>query len=159
MDIETTSLSVDDVLSIEYPDAPSWSADGTFLASTVYADDGKVLHVASLDDEDGSVRVEEPWRFEPDGAYVTDFEWAPEGRPTTMVVTTDDEEVLLLDAADRSVERLARTPGGDGNVTCRRTGTGSRSTAADVPGYAARRAARSAGSTSPSAVRTSTTSG
>lgn len=42
-------LTIDDVLDLDYPDAPEWNADGTYLALTVHADDGQRLRVVSAD--------------------------------------------------------------------------------------------------------------
>ncbi|WP_135830256.1 S9 family peptidase [Halorussus halobius] len=103
-----TDLSISDVLDLEYPSAPEWSADGRFLAALVYEDDGSALYVADTDSLDS-----EPRRVSPGEGHVTAFEWAPEARPAAFVVTTDAGETYRGDAADRSLELVAQSPEGE----------------------------------------------
>jgi dipeptidyl aminopeptidase/acylaminoacyl peptidase len=95
------------VLDVAFPGAPAWSADGGFVAATVYEDDGRSLVVASPDDD------ADPWRVAPGGGPVTGFEWGPESRPSDLVVTTDDGETYLVDATDRDHRLVASTRDGE----------------------------------------------
>ena len=109
MTVGGDELALADVLDVDYPSAPEWSADGRFLASLVYEDDGSVLLIANPDDPDSP----ETWRFALDDAHVTDFAWGPESRPATLVATTDDGETLRVDAEERTARRLFSGPAGE----------------------------------------------
>jgi dipeptidyl aminopeptidase/acylaminoacyl peptidase len=104
------SLTLDDVLDVDYPGAAEWSAHGRFLAAPVYEDDGQALQLVDTDTGDD-------WRVRPESGFVTEFAWAPEARPATCAVVTDGGETLLLDAADRTTRRLATAPDGDASLT------------------------------------------
>jgi dipeptidyl aminopeptidase/acylaminoacyl peptidase len=101
-----TDLSIDDVLDVEYPGVPEWSADGRFVAAQVYEDDGYALVVA---DESG----ETPWRLSPGEGHVTGFAWGPEARPGDLVVTTDEGQTYRADPDERTTRLVAESPGGE----------------------------------------------
>ncbi|ESS04305.1 MAG: hypothetical protein A07HR67_01295, partial [uncultured archaeon A07HR67] len=44
-----STLTIDDVLGVEYPGQPEWSADGSHLAAPVHADGETHLRIASVD--------------------------------------------------------------------------------------------------------------
>ncbi|SHK61836.1 S9 family peptidase [Haladaptatus paucihalophilus] len=95
------SLTISDVLDVEYPGPPAWSADGDFLAATAYEDDGNALFVT---DPDGN----RSWRFSPEECYVSDFEWSSTN--SELLVATDAGELLLADPERRTTERLLSGP-------------------------------------------------
>ncbi|MFB6300200.1 MAG: prolyl oligopeptidase family serine peptidase [Halobacteriales archaeon] len=107
-------LSIEDVLTIEYPSPPEWAADGDRLATAVYTDDGQILQIATIDTD---ATVTDVWRYTPDNGYVTGFEWGPEARANELVVTTDEGTVMLVDAAGATADRLASAPTSDASVT------------------------------------------
>jgi len=104
-----TSLTIDDVLDIDYPGAPAWAADGSFVAASVYEDDEQSLRVAGVD-ADGTARIagvgDDPWRLAPEGG-VADFAWGPEAVPARLAVLTGEDELLLANARHRTTEQLS----------------------------------------------------
>lgn len=111
-------LAVSDVLDVAYPSAPEWSADGRFVASLVYEDDGNALLLTEPtsggrgDADEGSF---DSWRFAPDEGHVTSFAWGPDSRPATLVATTDAGDTLLVDADERTARRVFTGPSGESN--------------------------------------------
>ena len=101
----TPDLTIDDVLDVEYPGAPAWSADGRFVAAPVYEDDGQALLLADAAGEDA-------WRFRPADGHVAEFAWAPDARPATVAVATDEGETLLLSADDWTPRSIDDAPDG-----------------------------------------------
>jgi dipeptidyl aminopeptidase/acylaminoacyl peptidase len=99
-----SELSVDDVLDIDYPGPPAWSADGRFVASTVYEDDGQTLRIAAVGEEAGASAS---WRFAPEDGHVADFAWGPESVPERLAVLSDEGDLLLCNARRETVERLS----------------------------------------------------
>ncbi|WP_223301747.1 prolyl oligopeptidase family serine peptidase [Haladaptatus sp. R4] len=95
------ALTLSDALDIEYPSAPSWSANGNFLAATVYEDDGNVLLVTDP-------KNDRPWRFTPDDGHVTEFAWSP--TESSLLVATDAGDLLLADPKERTTARLLSGP-------------------------------------------------
>ncbi|WP_135852391.1 S9 family peptidase [Halorussus salinus] len=113
---DDADLEIADVLDVDYPSAPEWSADGAFLGTLVYEDDGNVLLVADADSPADADAPADSWRVAPDAdieGHATGFAWAPESRPTEFVLTTDAGETYRGDAADRSLRLVARSPGGE----------------------------------------------
>lgn len=104
-----TDLTISDVLDVEYPGAPEWSADGRYLGALVHEDDGKSLLVADTDRDAAA----DEWRVSPGEGHVADFEWAPDPRPSAFVVTTDEGETCLGRADDRTLELVASSPAGE----------------------------------------------
>lgn len=92
------NLSIETVLDVEYPGPPTWSADGDYLAATVYEDDGRALQFATSDGRPC-------WRFRPDTAHVEAFTWRPHGHD--CLVATADERALLLDPAAENVRMIS----------------------------------------------------
>ncbi|WP_132058845.1 S9 family peptidase [Halorussus amylolyticus] len=119
-------FSIADVLDVEYPGAPEWSADGRFVAATVYEDDGNALLVADADgtdswrisaSRDAEMRERDGLRTDtrtPEG-HVTGFEWGPESRPADLLVTTDAGETFRANPDDRTLRLVARSPAGESN--------------------------------------------
>lgn len=101
------SLTIDDVLAPEYPDAPEWSADGRHVSATVYGDDGKHLLIAPAVDPGDS------WRVEFDDDAVAAFEWAPSPTPNRLAAVTAEGELSLLHADRGTTERLSEHADGD----------------------------------------------
>ncbi|MGZ0747817.1 alpha/beta fold hydrolase [Haloparvum sp. AD34] len=99
------SLSIADVLDVDYPGTPAWSADGAYVAAPVYEDDGQPLRIALVDDDDAV--SEEPWRFAPEEGYVADFAWGPDPMPARLAVLSDEGELFLLNARLHTVERIS----------------------------------------------------
>lgn len=97
-------LTLDDVLTLEWPDAPAWGPTGTYLAATVYQDDGKLLLIDRPDDETA-------WRIDPADEHVTDFAWSP--TDPVLVCTTDQGRTALVDPRERRMTTLTQTPDGD----------------------------------------------
>ena len=111
------SLTLADVLDLEYPGEPSWSADGEYVAATVYQDDGNALLVA-----DPTAKEDDAWWFHPDDGddpsldgFVAEFAWAP--HDPRLVAATEEGAVLLVDADERTVRELASHPDGDASLT------------------------------------------
>jgi len=139
-----TDLSIADVLDVEYPGAPEWSADGRFLAATLYRDDGNALVVAD-------VAADEARRLSPGDGFVTGFAWGPDGRATDLLVATDAGETYDVDPSERTERLLARSPdgesdhewspdGGDvafyrGGAVCVRDADSGAERVLDVPGH------------------------
>jgi dipeptidyl aminopeptidase/acylaminoacyl peptidase len=103
-----TDLTLGDVLDVEYPGAPAWNDDGTRVAATLYEDDGKTLILATPDDD-------ATHRLSPGDGFVTDFAWRPES--DALAVTTDAEDLFLVDAATRETRRLEAAPDGISSPT------------------------------------------
>jgi dipeptidyl aminopeptidase/acylaminoacyl peptidase len=124
-----SSLTLTDVLDVEYPGSPAWSADGRFLATALYEDDGQTLLIADTtraDEENVHAHC-----LPADDSHVVDFAWAStpvqatqtsESSQTTqtaeslsseLVVTTDAGETLLFDASDESIRRRSMMVGGE----------------------------------------------
>jgi dipeptidyl aminopeptidase/acylaminoacyl peptidase len=95
-----TALDIGDVLDIEYPGPPSWSASGTRVAAATYEDDGDVLLVATRTDGAWSTT-----RYKPDDAYVTDFTWHPNA--DEVAVTTDSGSLYVIETDTETSYRLA----------------------------------------------------
>ncbi|WP_252699753.1 S9 family peptidase [Natronosalvus vescus] len=112
-------LTIDDVLGLEWPGTPEWSADSTFLAATMYEDDGNALLVTQPETAD-DVDVE-PWRVRPKGGHVTEFAWSP--TDPRLVCATDDGLTALVDPTERTVSELAHSPDGDASLTWSPDGT------------------------------------
>jgi dipeptidyl aminopeptidase/acylaminoacyl peptidase len=100
-----TDLTISDVLDVEYPGAPSWSADGAFVAAAVYEDDGQTLRIAAVG-ESTENRGLDAWRLSPGEGHVAAVEWAPEATPARLALVTDESELFLLSARHGSVELL-----------------------------------------------------
>ena len=99
--------TIDDVLDVEYPDAPEWSADGRYVAATVHEGDDQLLRVASADDPT------ESWRVSPGEGSVATLAWAPGSTPARLAVVTDEGGLFILDAGRETVERLTGHADGD----------------------------------------------
>lgn len=129
-----TSLTLSDVLDVEYPGSPAWSADGRFLATAIYEDNGKSLLIADTTQPKGDGEDIHSQRLPLDGAHVVDFAWSPATGQTIqssesqssspplssgLVVTTDADETLLFDmsdvfgANDESIRRRSVMVGGE----------------------------------------------
>lgn len=122
MPSEHDALTIADVLDVEYPGEPAWSADGNRLAATVYEDDGNALLVADVALTDGTPSVETR-RVRPGDGHVTGFSWGPEARADTLAVATDADETYLVDAATGEIDRLAATPTSDADHAWSSDGT------------------------------------
>ncbi|MWV64949.1 prolyl oligopeptidase family serine peptidase [Halorubrum sp. JWXQ-INN 858] len=112
------ALTLTDVLDVAYPGPPAWSADGDFLAATLYEDDGNALVFA---DRDGTVR----WRLRRESG-VDAFAWRPDGHDClvragdhTLLVDPETESVRTLAIADE--EGHAWSNDGD-RIACYRDG-------------------------------------
>jgi dipeptidyl aminopeptidase/acylaminoacyl peptidase len=103
-----TSLTLADVLDVDYPGPPAWSADGRFIATVLYEDDGQTLIVS-----DTTQNTADTYRLSLDGDHVVDFAWAPTSTQSELVVTTDADEILLFNASDESIRRRSVTAGGE----------------------------------------------
>jgi dipeptidyl aminopeptidase/acylaminoacyl peptidase len=119
---ENDALTIADVLDVEYPGEPDWSADGSRLAATVYEDDGNALLVADVGLGDGTPGIETR-RVRPGDGHVTGFEWGTEARATTLAVATDADETYLVDAGTGEADRLAATPSADADHAWSADGT------------------------------------
>jgi dipeptidyl aminopeptidase/acylaminoacyl peptidase len=113
-----TDLSIADVLDVEYPSAPEWSANGRFIAAPVYEDDGHALVVADTPTPDASAAdasaaAENAWRVSPGEGHVTGFEWGPDSRPADLVIATDEGETYRADPGERSVRLVSESPDGE----------------------------------------------
>jgi dipeptidyl aminopeptidase/acylaminoacyl peptidase len=97
-----TALTIEDVLDIDYPGAPSWAATGAFVAATVYEDDEQSLRVAAV----GEDADDTPWRLAPEGG-VAGVEWGPEAVQERFAVLTGEGDLLLANARRRTTERLS----------------------------------------------------
>lgn len=97
----STTLTIDDVLALDYPGAPAWAATGEFVAALVYEDDEQSLRVATVGDGD-----DEPWRVAPEGGVV-EIAWGPDADPGHLAVLTGEGELLLANARSRTTERLS----------------------------------------------------
>ncbi|WP_277554655.1 S9 family peptidase [Halobaculum limi] len=102
-----SDLTISDVLDIEYPSAPTWSADGTYVAATLTGDDGAVLTIAAAADPS------EPWQVDLDGEGVAAVAWAPASTPARLAVVTDDGRAALVNADRETVETLTGHADGD----------------------------------------------
>ncbi|UPW02100.1 prolyl oligopeptidase family serine peptidase [Halorussus gelatinilyticus] len=109
---DDADLEIADVLDVDYPSAPEWSADGAFLATLVYEDDGNALRIVAPGESAASSDAADSSDAGISG-HVTGFAWAPETRPTEFVLTTDAGETYRGDAADRSLRLVARSPAGE----------------------------------------------
>lgn len=97
---EPPTLTIEDVLDVEYPGAPAWSGDGRFVAATLQ-NDNTLLLVADAETGDAH-------RITPDGD-IAEFAWAPDVKPTQLALTTDAGATYGYDAADRKLTTWART--------------------------------------------------
>jgi dipeptidyl aminopeptidase/acylaminoacyl peptidase len=114
-----SSLTLTDVLDIEYPGPPAWSSDGRFLATALYEDSGQTLIIdTTLDGKNIPA-----YRLPEDDSHVVDFAWAP-NQPSEspsqssslspeLVITTDTDETFLFDANDRSIRQRSVVAGGE----------------------------------------------
>jgi dipeptidyl aminopeptidase/acylaminoacyl peptidase len=105
-----TELSLADVLDVEYPGRPAWADDAVHLAALVYEDDGRALLVGTQGANgtaagDGSSR-----RYRPGAGHVTDFAWRPGA--TEVAVTTDEDELHLVDVGPDERRLVAADPAG-----------------------------------------------
>jgi dipeptidyl aminopeptidase/acylaminoacyl peptidase len=114
-----SSLTLSAVLDVEYPGPPAWSADGRFLATALYEDDGQSLLIVDTQ----KIGVEENTHIHrlPLDSHVVDFAWAPvpaqssesSSLSSKLVVTTDADETVLFDASDESIQRRSVMVGGE----------------------------------------------
>lgn len=104
-----SSLSLSDVLDVDYPGRPAWSADSRFIAVPLYQNNGQTLLVVDTTREMG----EHTCRLPEDDSHVVAFAWAPTAESSELVLMTDANETLLFDAADGSIRRLSKTAGGE----------------------------------------------
>ncbi|WP_049980103.1 S9 family peptidase [Halolamina rubra] len=95
-----SELTREDVLNLEYPSTPEWSADGRYVATTVHTDGDTELHIAPVE------QPTNPWRVTPDEGSVGTIAWGPEPTPSRLAVLSSDDELLLVDAEDETVELL-----------------------------------------------------
>lgn len=100
-------LTLDDVLDVTYPGAPSWSADGAFLAYTVHEKAEQTLYLADAREDDP-----QPDALDLSGG-VSAFAWAPEPAPGRIAVVTTDGELLLHNAHTDTTELLGGDVAGD----------------------------------------------
>lgn len=91
----TETLALDDVLDVDYPASPEWSADGRFLAALLYEDDGNVRLIF---DSEGAERESCPWHVSPGDGHATGFAWGPESRSSDLVLITDEGATHRVDA-------------------------------------------------------------
>lgn len=108
--VSDKTVTVENVLDIEYPGPPEWSADGRYVASTIYEDDGQTLLFASAEG-DGQ------WRFRPDDGFVAAFAWPPADDQHSAAVTTDTGELLLVDPESKDSRTLLCDPDGVAGIT------------------------------------------
>ncbi|MEF8802444.1 MAG: prolyl oligopeptidase family serine peptidase [Halolamina sp.] len=101
-----TSLTIDDVLDIEYPGPPAWAATGDFVAAPVYEDDQQSLRVGAVDRDGPGGDGEDPWRLAPEDG-VAEMAWGPEADPDHLAVLTGEGELLLANARNRTTEQLS----------------------------------------------------
>lgn len=102
------TLTIDDVLDIEYPEPPAWGPDGRYVAAPVYEDDGRALLFATPDGE--------RWRFRPADGFVAAVSWAPTPDQPAAAVTTDDG-LVLVDPSTREARTLLCDSDGVAGVT------------------------------------------
>ena len=95
-----STLTIDDVLGVEYPGQPEWSADGRHLAAPVHADGETHLRIASVD------APTDAWRVAPGAGSVGCLAWRPPPHSERLAVVTDEGELFSLDADRRTVEPL-----------------------------------------------------
>ena len=95
-----SNITIDDVLDLDYPDAPMWNVDGRYLAATVYEDNGEHLRIASVDDPT------DPWRVTLSDDFAGVVEWAPKSSPSQLAVVSSGGELFLVDAEEETVESL-----------------------------------------------------
>ncbi|WP_079890871.1 S9 family peptidase [Halococcus agarilyticus] len=105
---DPATLTIEDVLTVEYPGAPAWSGDGRFVAATLHADDTRLL-VADTETVN-THRIAS-------GDAVAEFAWAPDARPTLLALTTDAGTTYGYDAADRTLTTWSRTVDGETDLT------------------------------------------
>lgn len=96
-----SELTIEDVLDLEYPDAPEWSADGSHVAATVHADDDNHLLIASAE------QPTDPWRVSPEKGTVGSMAWAPASTLDRLAFVSGDGDLLLIDADHATVEHLS----------------------------------------------------
>jgi dipeptidyl aminopeptidase/acylaminoacyl peptidase len=116
-----SSLTLSAVLDVEYPDPPAWSADGQFLATALYEDDGQSLLI--IDTRKIGEEKNAHAHCLSLGSHVVDFAWAPvpaqSSEPSSaslsskLVATTDADETVLFDASDESIQRRSVIAGGE----------------------------------------------
>ncbi len=94
-----SQLTIGDVLDVEYPGVSKWSADGRYLAATIYVDDGPSLSIVDTD------HPGDPWRVALDGASVATVAWAPKPTSARMAVVSGEGQLFLVDAEDETVEQ------------------------------------------------------
>ena len=102
-----STITTDDVLELEYPGAPAWSADGSYVATTVAADGDRQLRIAA------AAQPADPWRVTAVEGAVQATAWAPGATPARLAAVSDDGELLLLDAGRETVEALTGHADGD----------------------------------------------
>lgn len=100
-------ITISQILDLEWPGAPEWSADGEYLAATIHEDDGNTVLVERHDGE--------TWRIRPKGTHVTEFSWSP--TRNELVCMMENGSAVLADPGERSVTELSRTPDGDSSLT------------------------------------------
>lgn len=94
------TITISDVLSVEYPEQPAWSHDGRFVSVLIYEDTGRSLVCHN-------VEADETWRCRPDNSFVTDFSWRPDGQQ--CLIRSEDGEISLLGAETREVHYLTNS--------------------------------------------------
>lgn len=102
-----SELTSADILELEYPSPPEWSANGRYVAATVHADADTELRIAP---------VKQPtdlWRVAPDEGSVGTIAWAPDPTPSRLAVLSSDDELLLVDAEHETIEILTGHADGD----------------------------------------------
>lgn len=94
-----SSLTLDHVLDVAYPGAPSWSADGRFVAATLSGDTGSELIVVTGDGDNRRILC-------PDEGQIAEFTWHPAG--STLAFTTDASSTYRYEAGSDELDRLAQ---------------------------------------------------
>ncbi len=107
------TLSIDDILSLEYPGTPSWSSDGRYVATVIQERDTDTV---LFSDRTGDSK----WRYRPgDQDTVSAATWRP--GVTECLVTSGSGRVTLVDPQSESAHTVATgaeahhtwAPGGD----------------------------------------------